>query len=60
MTLLSVGPNTHGLPDVKAVEIYTRFTIGSKQGNKLFRTDKQGTMKLTLKREGGWSLSSHQ
>jgi len=60
MTLISVGPNTHELPDKKAVELYEKYSSGSKKGNKVFRTDKQGNMKLTLKGSGDWSLVSNQ
>ncbi len=60
MTLISVGPNVWDLPDEKAVELYTSYSSGSKQGNKVFRTDEKGNMKLTLKAVGGWSLSVNQ
>ena len=57
MTLVSVGPNQHGLPDSKAVELYEKHSSGSSKGNKLYTTDEKGTMMLTLKDEGGWNLS---
>lgn len=60
MTIVSVGPNVHGLPDSKAIDLYARYSRGSKQGNKVFRTDRQGNMKLLLKGSGAWSLSPKQ
>ena len=60
MTIVSVGKNSHGHPDSKALELYEKHTKGSKQGNKVFRTDKQGNMKLTLKDVGGWNLKKNQ
>jgi beta-lactamase superfamily II metal-dependent hydrolase len=60
MTLLSVGPNSFGLPDDKAVELYTKRSRGSDKGNKVYRTDEQGSMRLVLKGEGGWRLEIHQ
>lgn len=56
MTLISVGPNVHGLPDKKAVELYTKHSTGSDKGNKVVSTETQGTMRLVLKDEGGWTL----
>jgi len=55
MTIISVGDNQHGHPDKKALEIYEKYSSGSKQGNKVFTTQNEGTMKLTLK-DDGWSL----
>ena len=60
MTLISVGPNTFGLPDDKAVELYEKNSAGSDQGKKVFRTDTNGNMKLTLKGSGAWSLESER
>jgi len=60
MTLISVGPNVHSLPDKKAVELYAKYSRGSDKGNKVFTTEDQGNMKLVLKDDGGWTLSSHQ
>lgn len=56
MTIISVGDNAHGHPDKKAVELYEKYSSGSKQGNKVFTTKEKGTMKLVLK-DDGWSLS---
>ena len=60
MTIVSVGNNPHGHPDSRALELYRRYSTGSRQGNKVFRTDKQGTMKLTLHDGGGWNLETQQ
>ena len=60
MTIISVGPNNYGHPDPSAVKLYEQYSSGSSQGHKVFRTDKQGTMKLTLKTEGSWNLNAHQ
>jgi len=60
MTLISVGTNVHGLPDKKAVELYTKYSTGSNQGKKVFTTESQGNMKLVLKDDGGWSLSPNR
>lgn len=56
MTIISVGKNSHGHPDNKALELYEKYSSGSKQGNKVYRTDKSGNMKLILKDGGGWNL----
>lgn len=60
MTIISVGSNSHGHPASKAIELYTKHSKGSDSGNKVFRTDKQGNMKLTLKDAGGWNLKKNQ
>ena len=38
MTLVSVGPNAHGLPDAKAIELYDKYSHGSDEGNKVYTT----------------------
>ncbi|MDE0553923.1 MAG: MBL fold metallo-hydrolase [Candidatus Poribacteria bacterium] len=58
MTVISVGPNSHGHPDSQALKFYRQYSTGSNKGNKVFRTDTKGTMKLTLKSGGGWNLST--
>jgi beta-lactamase superfamily II metal-dependent hydrolase len=60
MTIISVGPNVYDLPDKKALELYEKYTRGSDKGNKLYTTEEKGNMKLTLKFDGGWSLSVNQ
>lgn len=59
MTLISVGPNPHGLPDAQAVGLYRKYSSGSNQGNKVHTTSAKGTMKLTLQ-DNDWSLSTNQ
>jgi competence protein ComEC len=56
MTIVSVGDNSHGHPDKKALELYEKYSTGSKQGNKVFTTQDKGTIKLTLK-DSGWILN---
>jgi len=60
MTLVSVGPNVHDLPDDEALELYAKHSRGSNKGNKVYRTDEQGNMKLILKEAGGWTLEKNQ
>lgn len=60
MTLISVGPNIHGLPHKKAVELYAKYSTGSNQGNKVFTTEEKGNMRLVLKDSGEWELYVHQ
>lgn len=60
MTIVSVGNNSHGHPDQKAMTFYEKKSTGSNKGNKIKRTDQHGNIKLTLKDEGGWLLSDKQ
>lgn len=60
MTIISVGPNSNSLPDKKAVKLYEKYSSGSKQGNKVYTTQNEGTMKLILKDNGGWTLKKNQ
>ena len=60
MVIVSVGKNSYGHPDSKALELYKKYSRGSNKGHKLYRTDQQGTMKLLLKAGGSWSLSVNQ
>ena len=60
MTLISVGSNNYGHPDKTAIKLYRENSTGSAQGNKVYRTDTKGTMKLTLQDGGGWNLSTDQ
>lgn len=59
MTIISVGDNSFGHPDKKALEYYEKHSTGSRQGNKVFRTDKQGNMCVELTDDGRWSLTSN-
>jgi beta-lactamase superfamily II metal-dependent hydrolase len=60
MTLISVGPNAHGLPDTKAVEIYNKHSKGSKKGTKVYTTEDKRNIKITLNDDGTWSLNANQ
>lgn len=60
MTIVSVGPNVNELPDLKAMELYEKYSKGSETGNKVYTAEEKGTMKLRLKDEGGWSLKVKQ
>jgi beta-lactamase superfamily II metal-dependent hydrolase len=60
MTLISVGPNVHDLPDKKAVELCTKYSSGSDKGNKVYTTEEKGNIKVQLKDDLGWSLSTNQ
>ena len=60
MSLVSVGPNVHDLPDQDAIRLYEKHSRGSNKGNKVYTTQDKGTMKLTVKSEGGWKLSVNQ
>ena len=56
MTIVSVGDNSHGHPNKKALELYKKYSRGSDRGNKVYTTQENGTIKLTLK-DDGWSLN---
>ena len=56
ITIVSVGNNSHGHPKPKALELYNKYSRGSKKGNKVLRTDEQGNIGVCLKDEGGWSI----
>ena len=60
MTLISVGPNVHDLPDENAVKLYKKFSSGSNKGNKVYTTEDKGNMKLLLKDSGAWNLKVGQ
>ena len=60
MVVVSVGENNYGHPDSKALELYRKYATGSKDGDKVFRTDQKHTMRLVLKSAGGWGLYSNQ
>lgn len=60
MTIVSVGPNVHDLPDKKAIELYAKYSTGSNQGNKVFTTEEKGNMKLVLQDNGSWTLNANQ
>jgi len=60
MSLISVGPNVHDLPDAKAIQLYEKHSKGSNRGNKVFTTEDKKHMKITLKGDAGWSLDVKQ
>jgi len=60
MTFISVGDNSYGLPDKKAIELYTKYSNGSDKGNKLFRTDTHGNISFKLKGNGSWNVNHDQ
>lgn len=60
MTLISIGPNVHNLPDKRAIELYESYSTGSSKGNKIYMTADKGTMKMHLEETGGWSLATKQ
>jgi len=59
MTLVTVGPNQHALPDDKAIELYEKYSTGSAKGNKVFTTEKKNNMLIQLKEDGGWGLTTY-
>ena len=60
MVVVSVGKNSYGHPDRNALALYEKHSRGSNKGNKVYRTDQQGTMKLTLTAGGSWNLTINQ
>lgn len=60
MTMVSVGPNSHGHPDETALKFYREHSTGSDTGDKVYRTDTKGTIKLVLKDGGGSNIDTHQ
>ena len=61
LTVISVGKdNPYGHPDPDAVRWYTEHSSGLNNGDKIYRTDRQHTVKLTLKDGGGCSLATNQ
>ncbi len=57
MIIISVGPNSHGLPNSKALELYEKYCRGSSNsGLKIFRTDKYGNMRVELKDDGSSTI----
>ena len=60
MVIVSVGENSHGHPDSQALVCYRNYSSGSSDGHKVYRTDQNGTMKLSLKSGGGWHLTPNK
>jgi beta-lactamase superfamily II metal-dependent hydrolase len=57
MTIISVGDNNYGLPDKKAIELYTKYSTGSGSGQKVWRTDEHGNIYFELRGDGHWFLT---
>ena len=60
MTIVSVGDNPHGHPDKDALRLYRENSSGGPNGNKVYQTDRQHTMRLTLKDGGSWEIVTNQ
>jgi beta-lactamase superfamily II metal-dependent hydrolase len=58
--IVSVGDNNYGHPDSKALELYVKYSRGSNKGNKIFRTDERGSIRVVLKDDGGWELKGER
>ena len=48
LTIVSVGPNSWGLPDKKALGLYTSFSKGLSNGAKVNTTQENGTIKIVF------------
>ena len=60
MTIVSVGPNNYGHPDPTALRLYRENSRGLDNGDKTYRTDRQHTVKLTLRDGGGCGVATNQ
>ena len=60
MAIVSVGPNNYGHPDETAMRLYRENSSGLNNGDKIYRTDRQHTVKLTLKDAGGCTVATNQ
>ena len=60
MAIVSVGPNNYGHPDVTALGLYRENSRGLDNGDKIYRTDRQHSVKMTLKDGGGCSVAKNQ
>ena len=60
MTIVSVGPNNYGHPDETAMRLYRENSRGLDNGDKTYRTDRQHTVKVTLKDAGGCTVAKNQ
>ena len=61
MTIVSVGKdNAYGHPDATALRLYRENSRGLDNGDKIYRTDRQHTVKLTLRDAGGCSVATNQ
>ena len=60
MTIVSVGPNNYGHPDPTALRLYRENSRGLDNGDKTYRTDRQHTVKVTLRDGSGCSVATNQ
>ena len=60
MAIVSVGPNNYGHPDETAMRLYRENSRGLDNGDKTYRTDRQHTVKVTLRDGGGCSVVKNQ
>lgn len=60
MTIISVGPNTYGFPEKKAINFYYDYSRGANNGDKVYMTQEKGTIILNFKDDGGWGLTSYK
>ena len=61
MTIVSVGKdNPHGHPNETALRLYREYSSGLDNGDKTYRTDRQHTVKLTLRDGGGCIVATNQ
>ena len=60
LTVISVGPNNYGHPDPTAVRRYREHSSGLTNGDKIYRTDQQRTVKVTIGDGGGCSVATNQ
>lgn len=60
-TIISVGAtNPHGHPNESALLYYENYSSGADNGQKIFRTDQHGNMKLELRGQGAWWINWNQ
>ncbi len=60
MTIVSVGPNVHDHPDRTAMMQYEYYSRGSVEDHRVWRTDRDGTMRLELSDREPWVLRRWQ
>jgi beta-lactamase superfamily II metal-dependent hydrolase len=60
LTIVSVGPNTWDLPDKKALKTYDSFSRGLTNGDKVYTTQTQGTIKVLFDVDGIGRVSTNQ
>lgn len=60
LAIVSVGANNYGHPNDTALRLYRENSRGLDNGDKTYRTDRQHTVKLTLRDGGGCNLATNQ